>query len=133
MALLLAKKVIVPAKYSDFADVFLKESANILPEQTKINAYTIDFIEIEQPFYGLIYRLSPVELKIFKTYIKTNLANSFILALKLLTDALILFFYKLDDSLHLFVNYQGLNNLTIKNWYPLSLIEESLDWLSQVK
>ena len=30
MALLLAKKVIIPAKYLDFADVFLEESANIL-------------------------------------------------------------------------------------------------------
>ena len=32
MALLLAKKVIVPAKYSDFANVFLKKSANVFLE-----------------------------------------------------------------------------------------------------
>ena len=35
--LLLAKKVIVPAKYSDFANVFLKESANVLLKQTGAN------------------------------------------------------------------------------------------------
>ena len=37
MALVLAKKVTVPAKYLDFADVFLEKSANILPEQTGVN------------------------------------------------------------------------------------------------
>ena len=37
IALLLAKKVTVLAKYLDFADVFLKESAEVLPEYTGIN------------------------------------------------------------------------------------------------
>ena len=32
MALLLAKKVIILAKYLDFANVFLKKVANVLPE-----------------------------------------------------------------------------------------------------
>ena len=42
LALLLAKKVIVPAKYSDFANVFLEESANVLPEQTRANEHAIE-------------------------------------------------------------------------------------------
>ena len=41
MTLLLAEKVTVPAKYSDFPDVFLEESANVLSEQTEVNKYAI--------------------------------------------------------------------------------------------
>ena len=40
-ALLLAEKVTVLAKYSDFADAFLEESANVLPEQTRVNEHAI--------------------------------------------------------------------------------------------
>ena len=39
--LLIAKKVIIPAKYSDFANIFLEKWANILSEQTGANKYTI--------------------------------------------------------------------------------------------
>ena len=80
MALLLAKKVTVPAKYTDFADVFSNESANILPEQIGVNEHAIKLEEGKQPSYELIYNLEPIELKTLKTYIKTNLANGFICA-----------------------------------------------------
>ena len=42
MALLLAEKVTVLVKYSDFADIFLEKSVNELPEQTKVNEYVIE-------------------------------------------------------------------------------------------
>ena len=133
MALLLAKKVTIPAKYSDFADIFLEESANVLPEQTGANEHTIELKKGKQPPYEPIYSLGPVELKILKTYIKTNLVNGFIRALKSPAGTLILFVHKLKGSLCLCVNYQGLNNFIIKNWYLLSLIGESLNWLGQAK
>ena len=41
MALLIAKKFTVVAKYLDFADVFLEESANIFLKQTVINEHAI--------------------------------------------------------------------------------------------
>ena len=65
--------------------------------------------------YGPIYSWRPVELKTYKTYIETNLAKNFIRTLKLPVSALILFVYKLDGSISLCVDYQGLNNFTIKN------------------
>ena len=77
-ALLLAKEVTVPTEYSNFADVFLEKSANVLSEQTRANEHAIKLEEAKQPPYGLIYSLRPFELKTFKTYIKTNLANGFI-------------------------------------------------------
>ena len=113
LALLLVKKVTVPIEYSDFANVFLEKSANILPERTGANEYIIKLEEDKQPPYEPIYNLKPVELETLKTYIKTNLANGFIRASKLPAGALILFVCKPDGSFCLCVNYQGLNNLTI--------------------
>ena len=45
----------------------------------------------------------------------------------------ILFDKKPDKSLRLCVDYQGLNNITIKNQYLLYLIGESLDQLDLAK
>ena len=74
-----------------------------------------------------------MELETLKTYIETNLANGFIQPLKSPAGALILFVRKPNGSLRLCINYRDLNNLTIKNRYPLPLIGESLDWLGQAK
>ena len=82
-----------------------------------------------QPLYGLIYSLGPVKLKTLKAYIENNLVNGFIKPFKSPTRTPILFDKKLDGSLKLCVEYQNFNNLTIKNWYPLSLVGESLDQL----
>ena len=41
IVLILAQKVTVLAKYSDFANVFLEESTNILPKRTKVNKFAI--------------------------------------------------------------------------------------------
>ena len=67
------------------------------------------------------------------TYIEINLANGFIRPSKFLSGAPILFDWELDRSFHLCVNYRDLNNITIKNQYPLPLIGESLDRLVRAK
>ena len=77
IASLLAKKITVPVVYSNYADVFLKKSAKVLPERTSINEHAIKPEKGKQPSYGSIYSLDPVELETVKTYIKTNLANGF--------------------------------------------------------
>ena len=105
IALLLAKKVTILAKYSDFANVFLEELPNIFPEQIRINDHAIKLEEGKQPLYGSIYNLGPVEFEIFKTYIKINPANGFIKASKSSASAPIMFVHKLDSSFCLYVNY----------------------------
>ncbi len=74
-----------------------------------------------------------MELEALKTYIETHLKTGFIRSSKSPTGAPILFDKKPDGSLRLCVNYQGLNNLTIKNRYLLLLIGEALDCLGQAK
>ena len=133
MALILAKKVIALVEYLDFANVFLEKSANVLFKQTGVNEHDIKLEKGKQPPYRHIYSLWPIELKTLKTYIKTNLANGFIQTSKLPTSAQILFIRKPNNSFCLYINYQGLNNLTIKNRYLLPLIGGSLDWLGLAK
>ena len=78
IASLVAEEVKIPTEYSDFSDVFSEEKASILPEATELNQHAIELQEGQQPPYGPIYSLGPVELEMLKTYIETNLANGFI-------------------------------------------------------
>lgn len=74
-----------------------------------------------------------MELETLKAYIKTHLKTRFIQASKSPTGIPIFFDNKPDVSFCLYIDYWGLNNLTIKNYYPLSLIGKSLDWFGQAK
>ena len=133
IALLLIKEVKIPDEYSDFANVFSKKKVWVLPERTELNEHAINLEDDKQPPYGPIYSLKPVELETLKTYIETHLITGFIRPSQSPTGAHILFDKKPDGSLCLCVNYQGLNNLTIKNRYLLPLIGESLDRLGRAK
>ena len=129
ISLLQVEKIIVLTEYSDFINMILKKLAEILLKQTGINKHAIKLIENKQPPHRPIYSLGAIELKIFKTYIKLNLANDFIWLSKSFASILILFICKPDGNIHLYIDYWNLNNLTIKNQYLLPLINESLDWL----
>ena len=98
-----------------------------------MNEHAIKLEEDKQPLFSPIYSLGPINLEILKTYIETNLANGFIRPFKSPAGALIFFDRKPDRSFRLCVNYWGLNNITIKNQYPLPLISELLDWLGWAK
>ena len=50
-----------------------------------------------------------------------------------MTNAFILFIFKKNNNLHLCMNYQDLNKITVKNHHSLSLISETLDRLNKVK
>ena len=117
----------VPSKYADFADVFCSKLAVELLKYMRINDHTIELVDDQQPPYDLIYSLDSIELETLKTYIENNLPSSFIRLFKSPAKVPIFYDKKPDGSLKLCVDYQGLNNLTIKNWYPLLLVEESLD------
>ena len=123
----------VLAKYLYFADVFSLDLASKLIKHTGIINHAIELVDGQQPPYGPIYSLGPMELETLKAYIETNLANKFIKPSKSPAGTPILFDRKSDDSLRLCVNYRGLNNLTIKNRYPLPLIGESLDRLGRAR
>ena len=117
IAALMANKAptLISTKYSDFADVFSPELALKLPEYIGIHYHAIELVNDWQLAYGPIYSLESVELEILKTYIQTNLANSFIKPYKSPAKAPIFIDKKPDESLWLYIDYWGLNNLTINN------------------
>lgn len=103
------------SKYTHFAVIFSSKLAAKFPNHTGINNYAIKLINDQQLPYGLIYSLGLVKLKRLTIYIKNNLANWFIRPSKSLFRAPILFDKKPNKNLRLYIDYQGLNNLTIKN------------------
>ena len=104
----------VARQYADFANVFsLKLAIELL--KYGISNHAIKLIDDWQPLYSFIYSLEPMKLEILKVYIKNNLANDFIRPSKSPAGASIVFDKKPDNSVRLCVNYQSLNNLTIKN------------------
>ncbi len=82
------------------------------------------------PPFGPLYNLSEYQLKTLHEYIDKNLANGFIRSSKSSPGAPVLFTPKPDGTLRLCVDYCGLNSMTVKNRYPLPLIDEILDRLS---
>ena len=123
----------IPAEYSNYSNIFSAENAVELLKNFRMNKHTIELEEGKQPLFGSIYSLEPVKLEILKTYIKINLVNGFIQPSKSSVRAKIFFDKKPDRSFRFYVDYQGFNNITIKNRYPLPLISEWLDWLSWAK
>ena len=133
IASLLIEEIKILKEHLDFTDVFLEEKALVLPAQTEFNHHAIELKKHNQPHYGPIYSLSPVELETLKTYIKTYLKTGFIQPSKSSAVTPILFDKKPNNSLHLCIDYWVLNNVTIKNWYHSFLIRKSLNWLGWAK
>ena len=131
VALLISTKILV--KYFNFLDIFSLDSTTELLKYTRINNDSINLSKKKQRLYGLIYSLKLVEVKTLKTYIKANIASSFIMLSKFPASTRILFIKKKDSSFHLCVDYRGLNNLTTKNYFPLPLINELLNCLGCAK
>lgn len=120
-------------EYFNFLDIFFLGYIVMLLEHTRINNYFINLFNNKQLFYSLIDKLKLIELKTFKIYIEANLVSSFINLPKFFLSILILFVQKKDPSFYLYIDYQGLNNLAIKNCYFLLLIYQSLNCLDYAK
>jgi hypothetical protein len=111
----------LPTKYEEYRDVFEKKNADTLLQHRPYDC-GIELQEDAQPPFGPIYSLSQNELVALRDYLDENLAKNFIQHSKSPTGAPILFVKKKDGSLQMCVDYRGLNKVTIKNRYPLSLI-----------
>ena len=77
--------------------------------------------------------MSQNELKAQKEWIDDNLAKGFIQPSSSPEASPILFVKKKEGSLQPFLDYQGLNKGTIKDCYPLPLINETLTRIALAK
>lgn len=100
-----------------------------MPKQINLNKYAIKLKSNKKLSYKPIYNLSLVKLETLKVYIKIYLKIGFIWFFKSSASVLILFNKKPDSSFQLCVDYQELNNLTLKNQYLLFFIGKLLDCL----
>jgi len=123
---------IVPPEYHDYVDVFSKAKASELPPHRDYNL-KIDLEEGTSPPLATLYSLSLVELSTLRTFINENLNTGFIHPTTSSHAAPVLFVKKKDSSLHLCVDFRGLNKITKKDRYPLPLISDLLDSPSHAK
>ena len=119
----------IPGAYSDLAEVFSEVEASTLPPH-RDEDHVIDLEAGKVPPFGPIYSLSAKELQVLRDYLDENLVNGFIRPSRSSAGAPVLFAPKGDGGLRLCVDYRGLNAITLKNRYPLPLIEEIMDRLS---
>ena len=77
--------------------------------------------------------MSPAELKVLREYLEDSLAKGFIRESTSPAGSPILFVPKKDGTLRLCVDYRGLNDISIKNRYPLPLINEIMDRVNGAK
>ncbi|KAF7134041.1 hypothetical protein CNMCM5793_005621 [Aspergillus hiratsukae] len=104
----------------------------ILPENAA-HDHAIDLKEGTQPPHKPLYPLSQEELRVLRDYIEEYLRRGWIRPSKSPAGAPILFAPKKDGGLRLCVDYRGLNEITVKNRYPLPLMSELMDRLSGAK
>jgi hypothetical protein len=119
---------VVPSEYHDFADVFSKEEAKVMPPHRPYD-HPIDLDPDTTPPHGPIYSMSENELVVLREYLDDMVSKGFIRSSNSPAGAPVLFVKKKDGSLRLCVDYRGLNKITKKNRYPLPLIGNLLDRL----
>ena len=83
--------------------------------------------------FEFIYVLFKIEFNVFKKYLNTNLKKKFIKKFKSSTKYSIFFTFKKNDKFRLCVDYQKLNDITIKNKYSLFNINEFQNKLQKTK
>jgi Reverse transcriptase (RNA-dependent DNA polymerase) len=122
----------VPPEYHELLPLFLPQTHRAVPPHRQYeNAIMI--LDNASPPFGPLYALSRHELESVREWILNNLSKEFILASSSPAASPILFVNKPDGSLRLCIDYRGLNEITIKDRYPLPLIHETLMRLEKAK
>jgi Reverse transcriptase (RNA-dependent DNA polymerase) len=80
-----------------------------------------------------LYNILEDKLLVFYKFLDKNLAKGFIYTSVSPAASLVLFAKKPGGGFCFCIDYYTLNIITIKNYYPLPLIQEILVWLSKTK
>jgi hypothetical protein len=106
---------------SKFPDVFLEELLD-MPHERKVE-FAIELIRGTAPISKRAYRVSGPELVELKKQIDKLLDKGYIRPSTSPWAALVLFVGKNDGTKRMCIDYRALNEVTIKNKYPLPRIE----------
>ena len=86
--------------------------------------FSIELYPGTNPISIAPYRMAPVELKELNIQLQEFQSKGFIWPSTSPWGALVLFVKKKDGSLRFCVDYRKLNKVTVKNKYPLPLIDD---------
>jgi hypothetical protein len=131
-ALVMGSSITLPLKYQDYQDVFSEEAVGLLADHHSME-HKINLEPGGQPPYGPVYALSEKELEVLREYLKTSQHKGWIRRSTSPIGAPIMFVQKKGGGLRLYVDYRGLNRITIKDRTPLPLISETIDRLHRAK
>ena len=116
-------------EYYEFTILFSQEKFNKLPLHCLYN-HIIPLLSDKELLKDLLYNISRDELLVLQKYLKEHLFKGFIQVSSSSAAFSVIFVKKPEGGLCLCVDYRGLNNLTVKNRYPLPLIRETLNLLA---
>src|SRR6185503_18535737 len=123
----------VPRYLHDFKDVFDKKEFDELPPRRPWD-HAIELIPGTDPKLDCkVYPLSVQEREELDKFLEENLRTGRIRPSKSPMASPFFFIKKKDGSLRPVQDYRKLNELTIKNRYPLPLISELIDSLQNAK
>lgn len=111
---------------TDYADVITDESPSELPPKRNIT-HRIVVYPGALPTYRAQYRLTLLEKQELARQVDELLKQGFIRKSMSPYNSPVLFVKKKDGSLRMCVDYRALNNITIKNKFPIPRIDEALD------
>ena len=111
----------------EFPDVFPEELSGI-PLEREVDL-AIEIVPRTVPMSKAPYRMAPTELKELKTQLQELLDTGFIRPSVSTWGAPVLFVKKKDGTLRMCIDYRQINQVTIKNKYPLPRIEDLFDKL----
>jgi hypothetical protein len=122
----------LPDWLHDLHDTFLPRLANELPPRRSWD-HKIELMPGKNPPYFKNRPLSQQELRVVRKWLDENLSKGFIRESKSPCAALLMLAAKPGGGIRVCQDYRGLNNITIKNRYPLPLVRETLDTLGKAK
>ena len=118
----------VPREYMNLKTVFSKSRASSLPPHRPYDC-CIDLLPGTSPPRGRLFSLSRPETDAMTVYIRESLAAGIIRPSSSPAGAGFFFVGKKDGSLRPCIDYRGLNDITIKNRYPLPLMSSAFELL----
>jgi transposase InsO family protein len=125
-------KELVPDYLHQFEDVFSKASFDNLPERKRWD-HAIELVPQAVTRSCKVYPLSREEQGQLDDFLEENLRTGRIRPSKSPMASPVFFIKKKDGSLRLVQDYRVLNNVTIKNRYPLPLISELIGQLHDAR
>ncbi len=122
----------VPEEYHDLRAVFSRSRATSLPPHRPYDC-SIELLPGTMPPRGRLYSLSAPERGALENYLTESLAAGIIVPSSSPAGAGFFFVKKKDGSLRPCIDYRGLNDITVKNRYPLPLMSSAFEILQGAK